>query len=124
MSGAISANFTSRAARSIPVTLVLVDGGVRLLVEEPSQRMPDRRRLEQVGGDLVEERLERVVVVLVDEHHVGVGVLQLPSGAEAGETATEDQDARPLSIDIIRHCYLRAVQPRQSTATRASPQPG
>ena len=38
--------------------------------------MADRRRLEQVGRDLVEQRLEGVVVVLVDEDDVDVGVLR------------------------------------------------
>ena len=46
--------------------------------------------------ELVEERLERVVVVPVDEHDVGVGVLQLLHGADAGEAAAEDHDARAL----------------------------
>ena len=55
----------------------LVDGDVRLLVEEVAQRVADRGGLEQVGRDLVQERLEGVVVVLVDEDDVDVGVLQL-----------------------------------------------
>jgi hypothetical protein len=37
-----------------------------------------------------------VVVVLVDEHDVGVRVLQLLDGADAGEAAAEDDDARAL----------------------------
>ena len=45
----------------------LVDGDVGLVVEEIAQRMSDGRGLEQVGRDLVQERLEGVVVVLVDE---------------------------------------------------------
>ena len=53
--------------------------------------MADRGRLEEVRGDLVEQRLERVVVVLVDEHDVDVGVLQLARGADAGEPAAEHE---------------------------------
>ena len=49
--------------------------------------------LEQIGRDLVEQRLEGVVVVLVDEHDVDVGVLQLAGRADAGEAAAEDEDA-------------------------------
>ena len=71
-----------------------VDGDVRLLVEQIAQRMSDGGGLEQVGRDLVEERLEGVVVVLVDQHHVHVGLLQRPGGAEAGEPAAEHDDAR------------------------------
>ena len=92
-----------------PRDLVLMDGGVWLLVEQPSQRMPDGRRLEQVGGDLVEQRLERVVVVLVVENDVGLGVLELPRGAEARETAAKYQDPRPQSLvfaGLTRHLHL------------------
>ena len=49
---------------------------VLLVVEQVAQRVPDRGRLEQAGRDLVEERLEGVVVVPVDEHDVDVGVLR------------------------------------------------
>ena len=69
--------------------------------------MSDRGGFEQVGGDLVEERLEGVVVVLVDQHDVDVGVLQLLCGAESRKSSPEDQDARPLSRGITRHCHLQ-----------------
>jgi hypothetical protein len=55
--------------------------------------MADGRLLEQAGRELVEQRLERVVVVAVDEHHLGVGVLELLRGADAGEAAAENEDA-------------------------------
>ena len=73
----------------------LVDGGVRLLVEQVAERVPDDGRLEQVGRELVEERLERVVVVRVYDHDVGLDVLQRAGGADPGEAAAEDDDARP-----------------------------
>ena len=53
--------------------------------------MADGRLLEQVGRDLVEQRLEGVVVVPVDEHDVDIGVLELARRADAGEAAAEDQ---------------------------------
>ena len=68
-----------------------------LVVEEIAERMSDGRSLEQVGRDLVQQRLERVVVVLVDEDDVHVGVLQLPGRADAGEASAQDHDARPRS---------------------------
>ena len=82
---------------------VQVDTDVRLLVEEVAQRMSDRRPLEQGGRDLVEERLEGVVVVLVDQHDVDVGLLQRLRGAEPGEASAEDQDARAPSLGFTRH---------------------
>ena len=66
-------------------------------MEEIAQRMPDGVRLEQARRHLVQERLEGVVVVLVDQHDVDVGLLQLPCGADTREAAAEDQDARPLT---------------------------
>src|SRR4029434_5425175 len=54
--------------------LVFVDPDVVLLVEEIADRMADRRLLEQPGRDLVEQRLESVVVVLVDEDDVDVAL--------------------------------------------------
>ena len=72
---------------------VLVDRGVRLLVEEAPQRVPDHLGREQVGGELIEEGLERVVVVLVHEHDVGVGLLQRARGPDPGEATAEDDDA-------------------------------
>ena len=71
-----------------------MDAGVLLIVEEVAQRVPDRRPLQQAGGDLVEERLEGVVVVLVHDHDVHVRLLQRARRADAREAAAEDQDAR------------------------------
>ena len=55
---------------------------------------PTADGLEQVGGDLVQERLERVVVVLVDHRDGDVGVLELPGGTDATEAPTEDDHVR------------------------------
>ena len=52
--------------------------------------MADRRLLEQVGRDLIEKRLEGVVVVLVDEDDVRIGVLQLSSSADPAKPAAKD----------------------------------
>ena len=71
-----------------------MDGHVRLVVEEVTERVTDRARLEQVGCDLVEQRLKGVVVVPVDEHDVDVGALQLPRRPDAAEAAAEDEHPR------------------------------
>ena len=49
------------------VTEVLVDPRVVLVVEEVAERVADGRLLEQARRHLVQQRLERVVVVLVHE---------------------------------------------------------
>ena len=70
---------------------VLVHHHVRLLVEQVAQRVPDVGRLEQGGRDLVQERLERAVVALVDQHDLRARVLELARGADAGEPSAEDE---------------------------------
>ena len=81
----------------------LVDRGVVLVVEEVADRVADGRRLEQARRDLVQERLERVVVVLVDEHDVDVGLVQLVRGTDPGEAAAENEDPRSLATGGVRH---------------------
>ena len=49
--------------------------------------------IKQAACELVEQGLEGVVVVPIDEHDLGVGVLQLLSGANAGEASAEDDNA-------------------------------
>jgi hypothetical protein len=63
-------------------------------VEEVAERMADRRLREEVGRDLVEERLERVEVVLVDEDDVDVRLLQRAGSADPRKASSENEDAR------------------------------
>jgi hypothetical protein len=53
----------------------LVNGRVVLALDEVAQRVTHCRGLEEARCQLVEERLERVVVVAVDQHDVGVRTL-------------------------------------------------
>jgi hypothetical protein len=41
-----------------------------------------------------------VVVVLVDDHDVGVALLQLLRSADPGEAAAEDEDARTPTLSV------------------------
>ena len=86
----------------------LVDGGVVLPVDEVAKRVANDRGLDQAGRELVQEWLEGVVVVPVDEHDVRVGVLQLLNGADAGEAAAEDDDARAMRIAF--GCVVHGVE--------------
>ena len=64
-----------------------------MALEQVAQRVTDCRRLEQAARQLVEERLEGVVVVAVDEHDLRVRMLELLRGADAGEASAEHEDA-------------------------------
>ena len=81
------------------------------LVEEVADRVADRRLLEQARRHLVEQRLEGVVVVLVHEHDLGVALLQLLRGADPGEAAAEDEDARRAAVSFAGH-ETRLGRPR------------
>ena len=92
---------------------VHVEARVVLVVKEIAHRVADRGLLEEAGGDLVQERLERVVVVLVDEHDVDVALLQPVSRSDAREAAAEDEHpgSRAVRVGAIAHLTPR-VGPR------------
>src|SRR5262245_32174888 len=87
--------------------MVDVEPRVALVVEEVADRMPDRGLLQEARRDLVQERLEGVVVVLVDEHDVDVGLLQLLGRADPAKAASEDEDARPRLVRSLAHVRSR-----------------
>ena len=96
----------------------LVDRRVVVVCEQIAQGMPDSCLVEQPGGELVEERLEGVVVVPVDENDLGVGVLELLRRADSGEPAAEDQDTR-TSVTGHRDLQLLQVVARFPTCSRS-----
>ena len=60
----------------------------------------------QLGGrDLVEQRLELVVVVPVEECHLDVVVGQSQRAADAGEASSDDHDVRPVG-GVVAHPAL------------------
>ena len=103
MIGARPSNRTSFAVEVDRGHRRLVDRGVVLTLDEIAERVSDGRRLEQPRRQLVEQRLERVVVVPVHDDDVDVGVLQLPCGTDPGEAAAENDDPRPLAAGDVRH---------------------
>jgi hypothetical protein len=76
-----------------PDHAALVDRRVLLPREQVAQGVADGGRLQQAGRELVQQRLEGVVVVAIDEHDLGVGAPELLCGADPGEPAAEDEDA-------------------------------
>jgi len=68
------------------------DGGVGLVAEEPADGDADVGRVEDGGGDLVEEGLEEVVVGAVHQGDADGGVGEGAGGGEAGKAAADDHD--------------------------------
>jgi hypothetical protein len=70
---------------------------VALPPEDAPDRRRDRGRRQPRHRDLVEQRLEHVVVATVDERHAHGRAPERPGGLEAAEAAAQDHDARPLA---------------------------
>ena len=77
-----------------------MDDRVVLAVDEVAERVPDGAGLEQTRRELVQQRLEGVVVVLVHEHDLDVGLGELVRGADACEPSTENDDARSPGLTV------------------------
>src|SRR5271166_1677679 len=72
--------------------------------------MPDRRGLEQIGRHLIQQRLEGVVVVLIDQHDINLSVLQCLRCPQSGEPSTEDHNARAGGWVLCHHLWLLMVR--------------
>ena len=70
------------------------DGGVLLPPQDPSDRHGDVARVESRRGDLVQQRLEQVVVAPIDQGQTQRRAPQRPCGVQAPETASEDHHVR------------------------------
>jgi hypothetical protein len=77
---------------------VLVDPRVVVALEEVADRVADRRLFQQTRSELVEQRLERVVVVLVDEDDVDGALREFVGGTDPAEAAAQDEDARTGAV--------------------------
>ena len=93
--GPPSDSWTSRALGIEPDGLAQEDRGVGVPAEDAPQRLRDLARREGAGRDLVEQRLEQVVVAPVDQRQVDLGVAlrSSPCGVQAAEPAADDDDA-------------------------------
>ena len=82
------------AAKVDPGGVGQEDGRVALPAQDVAQGRGDVRRGEAGGGDLVQERLEDVMVVAVDERDLDGRAPQRARRGKAGETPADDDDAR------------------------------
>jgi hypothetical protein len=84
------------------------------------KRRADRRRAlaggQRARRDLIEERLEEVVVHAVDDRHVDVGVAELERSGKPAEPGADDHDPAALAGSGFRR--------HEWTPSPASPRPG
>ena len=65
---------------------------ISLPAEDRPHRIGDIRGGDPGGGHLVEQRLEEVIVVLIDQDHLHRGAGQLAGGAQPGKAGPDDDD--------------------------------
>ena len=102
-----------RASRSKPVHLGQLDPDVLLLAQRRGGSAARSARAERMPGrDLVEQRLEEVVVAAVDQRDVDRPAAEEPGGGQAAEAAADDHDAvaarRPSARLPLRPAGARA----------------
>ena len=90
--------------------------GVPLMAQHGPDRLGDIGRRQRRGRDLVQQRLEQVVVVAVDHRHVDGRPRQPASGFEPAEAGADNDDARPGA----RPHASRISRLRRSRGTRSS----
>ena len=84
-----------------------------VLAEETAQRAHHVARGKLGRGDLVQQRLELVVRVLVDQGDRHSGLAEFLGAGDAGEPGADDDDACRASRLSRRHARVRTVPPRQ-----------
>ncbi len=67
-------------------------GDIALLAQDVAQRRGDRRRRQARGRDLVQQRLEQVMVAAIDQRDFHRRACQLPHRPQSAESATDDHD--------------------------------
>src|SRR4051794_25745658 len=99
------------------------DADVLLFSQYRADRRGDVARIQRGGGDLIEQRLEEVVVAAVDERDVGVRLCQRLRRVQAAEAAADDYDSfgrhrEPVSrgdAESAEFTYASQQTPPQTT---------
>ena len=96
---------------------------VALPAQNRADRPRDIRRRQACRRDLVEQRLEQVIVVPVDDRDVGVGARERLRGEQPAESCADDDDARALhsvtmAIEVVRNIRQRSARAPSPRAPR------
>ena len=75
--------------------------GVVLAIQQLADGGCDVRGGDQAGGDLVEHRLEQVVILLVDDRDIDIRVLQLLNGRQAAEASADHNDVVAITSGTV-----------------------
>ena len=93
------------------------DIGVLLFVHNATQRRSNQALGQDAGGDLIEQRLEKVMVRPVDQRHVDLGLRQNSAHVDAAETSADHNDFGAFSdsraVFQFRHLHSRPAGARE-----------
>ena len=109
-----------RLSRSNPTTETTRNSRFRCLRRIGADGIGDLGRRERPDGDLIEERLEQVVVVLVEEQHVDRCRLQRARRAQSAESGADDHDARACRSHGARYPRIDADPPATISLSRSA----
>jgi len=93
----------------------LVDDDVRLLAEEIPDRMRRSGGLEEIGRDLVEERLERVVVVSLSFRAAPTPAKPPPRTTTTGRRAPSARASTGISTSMLVLQNALSSNPREGS---------
>ncbi len=79
---------------------------VLLTAQNGARRFRDFLRLEARGRDLIQQRLEEVIIVAIDEHDLNRGTTQCPGGPQAAEARADDDDGRSHSFARLGNSHI------------------
>ena len=94
------------------------DASVPLAAKQAADRVRNVLHVRHPARDLVDQRLEDVVVASVDEGHLDGGARELPRGLDAAHAAADDHHAR-RSAFVRAHRRSPAIAPAISRAVVA-----
>jgi hypothetical protein len=97
------------------------DLGVALRAQHLADRRCDVGRAERSGRDLVEQRLEQVVVAAIDDQHVDRRATQRPRRFETAEAGADDHDARSGCVHLEPSPPVAAHSCTRAPPSSASP---
>ena len=90
------------------------DFRILLLAEKPPNGRGDVRRRERRGRDLIQQRLEDVMIRTIDDCDVSVRVAELARGVQPPEPGANDEDAWPF-----HPWYSDQIRSTRPSASRA-----
>src|SRR5215475_12129160 len=108
-----------------------MESDVRVAVQQLADGKPHFRGRQLIGSHLVEQRLERVIVTLVDERDPDVGIAQFLERADATEPSAKDHYMRQfwhgLRSSLIMATFpvrLIVISPLRLTVDSTKPHVG